>query len=328
MHRLICAINDMRNPSIVGLDPTQQLIPRQVVRTAMDRAGHGSVPESAACATDLSEAFLAFNHAVIDAVADIVPAVKPQIAMYEALGPEGLFAYAATCAYARSRGLYVLGDIKRGDIGSTASAYARHLGGGETDGGKDDASASACDFWHEDAVTVNPYLGFDGVRPFVEAARRHDKDVFILVRTSNPSSSQIQELALARGEALYEHVGDLVEQWGVDDVDDSGYSRVAAVVGATHPDQGAALRRRMPHTFFLVPGYGAQGGTARDAAAMFDDHGSGAIVNSSRGIIGAWRRSPDYRSGLSSPEALSLVSREARAAAIAMRDDLRNALYQ
>ena len=248
-----------------------------------------------------------------------MPAVKPQIAMYEALGPAGVDAYTMTCEYAQSHGLYVIGDIKRGDIGSTAAAYAGHLGGVAFGAGE----SGPYDPWHEDAVTVNPYLGTDGITPFVEAATAADKDIFALVRTSNPSSSEIQELELAGGCRVYEHVADLVERWGQGTVGQHRYSRVGAVVGATHPEEGRALRARMPHTFFLVPGYGAQGGTARDVAGMFDDAGSGAIVNSSRGIIGAWRKTGAYSETMSAESALDLVADAARNAAIAMRDDLR-----
>ena len=239
--------------------------------------------------------------------------------MYEALGPAGVDAYTMTCEYAQSHGLYVIGDIKRGDIGSTAAAYAGHLSGVAFGAGE----SGPYDPWHEDAVTVNPYLGTDGITPFVEAATAADKDIFALVRTSNPSSSEIQELELAGGCRVYEHVADLVERWGQSTVGQHRYSRVGAVVGATHPEEGRALRARMPHTFFLVPGYGAQGGTARDVAGMFDDAGSGAIVNSSRGIIGAWRKTGAYSETMSAESALGLVADAARNAAIAMRDDLR-----
>lgn len=315
MDRLIDAIAATQNPSVVGLDPTEALVPPQVVAEFADEIEQEVDDPQERPAARLAVAYFEFNRAIIDAVADVVPAVKPQIAMYEALGPAGVDAYTMTCEYAASQGLYVIGDIKRGDIGSTAAAYAGHLSGV---GGE-----PPFDPWHEDAVTVNPYLGTDGITPFVEAAGAADKDIFALVRTSNPSSSEIQELELADGGRVYEHVADLVEGWGAATVGDRGYSRVGAVVGATHPQEGAALRRRMPHTFFLVPGYGAQGGTARDVAGMFDADGSGAIVNSSRGIIGAWKRTGRYSESMSGDEALALVADAARDAAIAMRDDLR-----
>lgn len=321
MDRLIEAIENAQNPSVVGLDPTEALVPPQVVASFADEVRDSVEDENELPAAQLAVAYFEFNRAIIDAVADIVPAVKPQIAMYEALGPAGIDVYTMTCEYAQQQGLYVLGDIKRGDIGSTAAAYAGHLSGvgaGET----------AYDPWHEDAVTVNPYLGTDGITPFVDAAAAHDKDVFVLVRTSNPSSKELQELDLAGGGKLYEHVADLVEGWGDPTRGERGYSRVGAVVGATHPEEGAALRERMPHTFFLVPGYGAQGGTAAGVAGMFDKDGSGAIVNSSRGIIGAWKKSGKYSESMTADEALGLVADSARQAALDMRDNLRVAVYR
>ena len=278
MDRLIEAIDNTQNPSVVGLDPTEALVPPQVVASFADEVRDSVESPEEVESAQLAVAYFEYNRTIIDAIADIVPAVKPQIAMYEALGPAGVDIYTMTCEYAAQQGLYVLGDIKRGDIGSTAAAYAHHLNG-------------VGDFapWHEDAVTVSPYLGTDGITPFVEAAAEADKDIFVLVRTSNPSSSELQMLDLADGTKVYEHVADLVEGWGAETIGSHGYSRVGAVGGATHPEEGKALRARMPHTFYLVPGYGAQGGTAADVAGMFDKQGSGAIVNSSRGIIGAWK---------------------------------------
>ena len=204
MDRLIEAIEAKQNPSVVGLDPTEALVPAQIVAGFAEEISEQVEDPAEAPSMQLSVAFFEFNRAIIDAVADIVPAVKPQIAMYETLGPAGIDAYTMTCEYAKQQGLYVLGDVKRGDIGSTAAAYAHHLSGI----GLDD---TAYDPWHEDAVTVNPYLGTDGITPFVDAATANDKDIFVLVRTSNPSSSELQELELASGERVYEHVADLVE---------------------------------------------------------------------------------------------------------------------
>ena len=235
MDRLIEAIEEAQNPSVVGLDPTPALVPPQVVDSFTDEVRESIEDESELPAARLAVAYFEFNRAIIDAVADIVPAVKPQIAMYEAIGPAGVDTYTMTCEYAQQQGLYVLGDIKRGDIGSTAAAYAGHLSG-VTDGD------GLYDPWHEDAVTVNPYLGTDGITPFVEAATAHDKDIFVLVRTSNPSSSELQELELAGGEKLYERTADLVEGWGADTIGRHGYSHVGAVVGATHPQEGKARR--------------------------------------------------------------------------------------
>ncbi|OTA30142.1 orotidine-5'-phosphate decarboxylase [Alloscardovia macacae] len=306
MRKLREAIRATGNPSVVGLDPTDALLPAVLLRDA------GSLEDKA-------EAYYAFNCAIIDAVADIVPAVKPQIAMYEALGPAGVAVYARTNAYAQAQGLYVLGDIKRGDIGSTAAAYAAHL---------------RLDAWHEDAVTVNPYLGSDGITPFVDAAEEYDKDIFVLAKTSNPSSRELQDLPVSdKGMTLAEHVGGLIEQWGGASSSSSsssstGYSRVGAVVGATHPEAGAQLRALMPHTFFLVPGYGAQGGTAAGLAGFFDSAGSGALINSSRGIIGAWRARPEAFDGLSTSAALEMVGTAAREAAVAMREDITTALRE
>ena len=315
MDRLIEAIDTTQNPSVVGLDPTEALVPAQVVASFADEVRESVENEDELPAAQLAVAYFEFNRTIIDAVAGIVPAVKPQIAMYEALGPAGVDVYAMTCEYARERGLYVLADVKRGDIGSTAAAYAHMLTGvGEHDP------------WNIDAVTVNPYLGTDGITPFVDVAAQTDKDLFVLVRTSNPSSSELQMLDLANGKKVYEHVADLVEGWGAETIGKYGYSRVGAVVGATHPEEGKALRKRMPHTFFLVPGYGAQGGTAADVRGMFDADGSGAIVNSSRGIIGAWRKSGKYSETMSASEALELVGETAQAAAIDMRDNLRAVL--
>lgn len=315
MDRLIDAIEATQNPSVVGLDPTEALVPPQVVAGLADEVRDSVEDPAEAPALQLASAFYEFNRTIIDAVAGIVPAVKPQIAMYEALGPAGVDVYTMTCDYAASRGLYVLADAKRGDIGSTAAAYAHMLTG-----------VDGFDPWKVDAVTVNPYLGTDGITPFVDAAKESDKDLFVLVRTSNPSSSELQMLGLADGSKVYEHVADLVEGWGADSVGAHGYSRVGAVVGATHPEEGKALRKRMPHTFFLVPGYGAQGGTAADVRGMFDADGSGAIVNSSRGIIGAWKKDGRYSPSMSADDALALVDETARAAAIRMRDDLRAVL--
>lgn len=317
MDHLIEAIEQTQNPSVIGLDPTQALVPPQVIDGFADEVRTSVEDADEAPAAQLAVAYFEFNRAIIDAIADIVPAVKPQIAMYEALGPAGIDAYTMTCEYAAEQGLYVLGDIKRGDIGSTAAAYAHHLSG-----------VDGYDPWHEDAVTVNPYLGTDGITPFVEAADDADKDIFVLVRTSNPSSSELQMLDLADGTTVYEHVADLVEQWGANTVGSHGYSRVGAVVGATHPEEGRALRKRMPHTFFLVPGYGAQGGTAADVAGMFDQEGSGAIVNSSRGIIGAWKNTGRWTESMSADDALRLVADAACQAALDMRDNLRIAVYR
>lgn len=301
--RLIKQIREKQNPSVVGLDPTLQMMPEYLKEEFFGR--YGKTPEA------VGMLFTEFNKRIIDAVGSIVPAVKPQIAMYEKFGLPGLRAYDETCRYASEAGLMVIGDIKRGDISSTAAAYAAHLGGAEIEG-------EHVDSWREDAVTVNPYLGTDGIRPFIEECVSRDKGIFILVRTSNPGSAELQELKLADGRQLYEAVADLTVQWGADCMGSYGYSEAGAVVGATHRAQGEALRARMPHTFFLVPGYGAQGGTAEDVAGFFDQEGLGAIISSSRGITAAYQKDEKYSE--------KDFAQAAAEAAAAMRDALRRVL--
>ena len=347
MDELIEAIAAKQNPSVVGLDPKPGIVPKEVISALADEVLQ-EVDGEEALPTLLATAYFEFNRAIIDAVADFVPAVKPQIAMYEALGPAGMDTYAMTCEYAKSQGLVVIGDAKRGDIGSTAGQYAAHLSGFANLSAyfEDDATNSNAlpqslknllknyknlDVWHEDSLTVNPYMGSDGVKPFIDEAMSHNKSIFVLLRTSNPSSKELQELILQDGKPVYEHMADLIENWGASNIGKHGYSKVGAVVGATHPEEGKRLRELMPHTFFLVPGYGAQGGTAQDVAGMFDANAEGAIVNSSRGIIGAWRKSEDYaknQGNMSLDNILDIVRESASAAAKNMRDDLRHAVYR
>ena len=295
---LLERIDALRNPTVVGLDPTLEMIPAYLREEKF--AELGKTPEAVA------EMFLAFNEGIMKAVQGIVPAVKPQIAFYERYGMAGLAAYEKTCAMAQEMGFVVIGDIKRGDIGSTAAAYAAHIGGTEIEGER-------FDLWHEDYVTVNPYLGVDGIKPFVDECNKQKKGIFVLVKTSNPSSSQLQDL-IVDGKPIYLHMAALVEEWGQEAMGEKGYSRVGAVIGATHREQGAAARAAMPHTFFLVPGYGAQGGTAEDIRGFFDKDGRGCIVNSSRGIIAAWKKSDKYGE--------RDFAEAARAAAIAMQKDI------
>ena len=295
---LLERIDALRNPTVVGLDPTLEMIPAYLREEKF--AELGKTPEAVA------EMFLAFNEGIMKAVQGIVPAVKPQVAFYERYGLAGLAAYEKTCAMAQKMGFVVIGDIKRGDIGSTAAAYAAHIGGTEIEGER-------FDLWHEDYVTVNPYLGVDGIKPFVDECNKHNKGIFVLVKTSNPSSSQLQDL-LVDGKPIYLHMAALVEEWGQEAMGEKGYSRVGAVIGATHREQGAAARAAMPHTFFLVPGYGAQGGTAEDIRGFFDKDGRGCIVNSSRGIIAAWKKSDKYGE--------RDFAEAARAAALAMQKDI------
>ncbi|WP_421783407.1 orotidine-5'-phosphate decarboxylase [Gardnerella sp. KA00771] len=347
MDELIEAIAAKQNPSVVGLDPKPGIVPAEIISSLADEVLQ-EVEGEDALPTLLATAYFEFNRAIIDAVADFVPAVKPQIAMYEALGSAGMDTYAMTCEYAKSQGLVVIGDAKRGDIGSTAGQYAAHLSGFanlssyfEDENATGNAlpqslknllkSSKNLDVWHEDSLTVNPYMGSDGVKPFIDEAVAHDKSIFVLLRTSNPSSKELQELILQDGKPVYEHMADLIENWGASGIGKHGYSRIGAVVGATHPEEGKHLREIMPHTFFLVPGYGAQGGTAQDVAGMFDANSEGAIVNSSRGIIGAWKKSEDYAKNqghMSLDDILDIVRDSAVVAAKNMRDDLRNAVYR
>ncbi|MDO4553411.1 MAG: orotidine-5'-phosphate decarboxylase [Bacillota bacterium] len=307
--RLLERIDALDNPTVVGLDPTWEMLPRGLREEQL--AAWGKTPEAAA------RGFLAYNKIIIDSVADLVPAVKPQIAMYEKYGLEGLRAYVETVAYAKEKGLLVIGDIKRGDVASTAAAYAAHIGGVEIEG-------AFFDPWQEDAVTLNPYLGRDGIEPFLRPCREKDKGLFILVRTSNPGSGELQDLLLAdreeeasgEPEPVYCRVGRLVSSWGLEAMGSRGYSRIGAVVGATHREQGERLRAMMPHTFFLVPGYGAQGASGRDLKGFFDREGRGCIVNSSRGITAAYQKDPRF--GQDGGAA-------AREAVLAMRADLKEA---
>ena len=292
IEKLITKIKKTEAPIVVGLDPMLDYIPRFLLQEAF--AQHGETLEGAA------EAVWKFNKGIIDAVWDLIPAVKPQIAMYEQFGIPGLEAYKRTVDYCHEKDLIVIGDIKRGDIGSTSAAYAAgHLGRVQV------GSQSYAPF-DEDFATVNPYLGTDGVKPFVDVCREYRKGLFILVKTSNPSSGEFQD-RLIDGKPLYEWVGEKVSQWGQEHMG-RDYSYIGAVIGATYPEMGKALRKLMPRTFFLVPGYGAQGASASDLADFFGDDGLGAIVNSSRGIIAAYKKEPYVSFG---EEGFSQASRKA-----------------
>jgi orotidine-5'-phosphate decarboxylase len=276
--RLCAAIERTGSPVVVGLDPCLDSLPEPLL--AACRREYGPTPRAAA------EALWQFNREIIDAVHDLIPAVKPQLAFYERYGVAGLQAFARTVHHARQAGLLVIADAKRNDIGSTAAAYADAFLGtprGFTQPLLSDFAA--------DALTVNAYLGSDGIRPFVECACRHGKGLFVLVKTSNASSGELQDLPVD-GRPLYEHLGVLVEAWGENHRGVCGYSAVGAVVGATYPAQGKRLRALMPHTLFLVPGYGAQGATAADVVGCFDARGQGALVNAARSIIFAYRTAP------------------------------------
>lgn len=276
--RLCYAIECKKSPVVVGLDPQLDQIPAFLRRAC--QAVYGATPRAA------SEALWQFNRTLIDAVYDLVPAVKPQLAFYERFGVEGLRSYARTVRYARDAGLLVIADGKRNDIGSTAAGYADAFLGQTSWFEQNSPTEFAAD-----ALTVNGYLGEDGIAPFVERAERYGTGLFVLVKTSNASSGDLQDLDVA-GRPLYEHMGVLVERWGENLRGTCGYSSVGAVVGATYPEQGRRLRALMPHTLFLVPGYGAQGATAADVAGCFDARGGGALVNASRSICYAYQREP------------------------------------
>lgn len=292
INKLIEKIKKTGAPVVVGLDPMLDYVPEHIKRAAYGQ--YGENPAGAA------EAVWQFNRAIVDAVCDLIPAVKPQIAMYEQFGVEGVAVFKRTVDYCHEKGLIVVGDVKRGDIGSTSAAYAdAHLGSVQIG----EKSYAAFD---EDFATVNPYLGTDGVKPFVEVCRAHKKGIFVLVKTSNPSSGEFQD-RLIDGRPLYEHVGEKVAEWGSDCMGDA-YSYVGAVVGATYPQQGKILRSLMPKCLILVPGYGAQGGRGADLVHFFNEDGLGAIVNSSRGIIAAYKQE-QYREKGITPENFADASR-------------------
>jgi orotidine-5'-phosphate decarboxylase len=276
--RLCAAVERTGSPVVVGLDPRLDSLPEALLSAC--RREHGATSRAAA------EALWRFNREIIDAVYDLVPAVKPQLAFYECYGVEGMRAFARTVQHARAAGLLVIADAKRNDIGPTAEAYADAFLGVAP--GVDQAIPG--DFV-ADALTVNAYLGSDGLQPFVDRARQHGKGLFVVLKTSNTSSGELQDL-LVDGHPLYEHLGTLVETWGEDSRGVCGYSAVGAVVGATYSEQARRLRALMPHTLFLVPGYGAQGASAADVVGCFDAHGRGAVVNAARSILFAYRTAP------------------------------------
>ena len=304
INKLIAKIQKTKAPIVVGLDPMLSYIPEHIQKKAFEE--YGETLEGAA------EAIWQFNKEIVDKTYDLIPAVKPQIAMYEQFGIEGLKAYKKTIDYCKSKDLVVIGDIKRGDIGSTSAAYAvGHLG-------KIQVGSKCYVPFDEDFATVNPYLGSDGVKPFIEVCQEEGKGIFVLVKTSNPSSGEFQD-QLVDGRPLYELVGEKVAQWGEEHMGDT-YSYVGAVVGATYPEMGAVLRKLMPKTFILVPGYGAKGGQGKDLVNFFNEDGLGAIVNSSRGIIAAYKQEKYASFG---PENFGDAS---RAAVEDMAADIRQAL--
>lgn len=304
--RLMKAIAEKKAPICVGLDPNYDKIPQFLKdEAALDKE---KTPMAQA-----AMAILEFNKGIIDAVHDLVPAVKPQIAYYEIFGHDGIWCYEETLKYAKSKGLMTIADAKRNDIGSTAEAYAQAFLGEVSFGeGENEVIVPGFD---ADSLTVNPYLGWDGIKPFVEECTDYDKGIFVLVKTSNPSSGDLQDLQMQDGNSIYEIMGGLVDSWGADKIGECGYSFVGAVVGATFPEQARKLRRLMPNTIFLVPGYGAQGGSAADVKVCFDENGMGAIVNNSRGIIFAYEKMPECGGETGYKEA-------ARKATMVMKEDL------
>lgn len=294
--KLIEKIIATQNPTCVGLDTDFNYLPEEMKK---DVSTFG----------EATEKITEFNMNIIDKVCDIVPAVKVQVAYYEMYGYEGLKAFNYTVNYAKGRGMVVIADCKRNDIGSTASCYSKAYLGNTVLGGKNLRAFPA------DMLTVNGYLGTDGIKPFIENIKTDNKSIFVLVKTSNPSSGELQNLKLESGEYVYERMGSLVEEWGKDSTGKYGYSDVGAVVGATHPAEAKNLRNRLKNTFFLIPGYGAQGGNAEMLKVCFDERGLGGIVNNSRGIICAYKK-PEY-SGMGYADA-------ARAVCLDMQQDLAN----
>jgi orotidine-5'-phosphate decarboxylase len=307
VERLIDRIRELNNPTVAGLDPKLDYIPLYIRNEAA--SGAATVQKAAA------DAILRFNKELIDALHDIVPAVKPQLAYYEMHGLEGLRAFDETVKYAKSKGMLVIADGKRNDIGSTAEAYSAAFLG-RTDFGR-----GAETVFDADALTVNPYLGIDGIKPFIEDCSKYGKGIFILVKTSNKSSGQLQDLVMQDGRHIYEVVAGLVDEWGQAVTGKYGYNSVGAVVGATYPEQAKALRKIMKNAYILVPGYGAQGGTAKDAAACFNEDGLGAIVNASRSMMCAHKS--ERWSGTYTEKDFAAA---ARAEAIRMRDELNAAI--
>ena len=301
--RLIDKIKQTNNPTVMGLDPRFDMLPK-CVTDKYDKTLEG-----------VSKAILEYNKALIDETCDIIPAVKPQIAFYEMFGIPGLEAFKETCKYAKEKGMIVIADIKRGDIGSTAQGYSNAFLG-KTKIGDHEESIFDVDF-----VTVNPYMGTDCVKPFIEDCKKYDKGIFILVKTSNPSSGELQDLKLENGKEVYMQVADLVEKWGEDLVGEYGYSSVSAVVGATYPEQLEQIRSKAPHTYFLIPGYGAQGGKAEDIALGFDKNGLGGIVNASRSLMCAYK-SEIWKNQFTEEE----YAKATRAEALRMKEELQTAI--
>ena len=304
INKLIQKIENRKAPVVVGLDPMISFIPEHIIKKAYSEKGENL--------EGVAEAIWQYNKGIVDATYDLIPAVKPQIAMYEQFGIEGLMAYKKTVDYCKEKDLVIIGDAKRGDIGSTSAAYATgHLG-------KVTVGEKTYRGFDVDFLTINPYMGSDSVVPFIDVCKEEDKGLFVLVKTSNPSSGEFQD-QLIDNRPLYELVGQKVAEWGELHMGDT-YSNIGAVVGATYPEMGKILRELMPKTYILVPGYGAQGGKGKDLVHFFNKDGLGAIVNSSRGIIAAYKQEGYEKFG---PEAYADASRQA---VINMVDDLNHAM--
>lgn len=301
--KLIEKIKETGNPTVMGLDPRYEMLPKCVTeKYPLTLEG-------------VSSAIIEYNKALIDATCDIIPAIKPQIAFYEMFGVPGMQAFKETCSYAKQNGMIVIADIKRGDIGSTAQGYSNAYLGNTKIG---DVEESIYDI---DFVTVNPYMGTDCVKPFIDDCKKYNKGLFILVKTSNPSSGELQDLKLEDGQEVYKRVANLVENWGADLRGENGYSSIAAVVGATYPKQLQELRNIAPHTFFLIPGYGAQGGKPEDIALCFDENKLGGIVNASRSLMCAYK-SDRWKDEFKEED----YAKATRSEAFRMRDELNSAL--
>lgn len=301
--RLIKKIKQTNNPTVLGLDPRYEMLPKVVTQKySKDLEG-------------VAKAILEYNKEIIDEVHTIIPAVKPQIAFYEMFGIYGIKVFKETCNYAKEKGMIVIADAKRGDIGSTAEGYSNAFLG-KTPIGEDLEKVFDVDF-----LTVNPYMGTDCVKPFIEDCKKYNKGLFILVKTSNPSSGELQDLKLENGQEVYKRVAELVKNWGKELIGEYGYSSIAAVVGATYPKQLQELRSLVPNTFFLIPGYGAQGGKAEDIALAFDKNSIGGIVNASRSLMCAYK-SEKWKNKFEEKD----YAKATRAEAIRMRDELNNAI--
>lgn len=301
--QLIEKIHKTGNPTVMGLDPRFEILPKCVVnKYPINLDG-------------VAKAIIEYNKSLIDATYDIIPAVKPQIAFYEMLGTAGMQAFKETCEYAKNKGMMVIADIKRGDIGSTAQGYSNAYLGKTKLGDKVET------IYNIDFVTVNPYMGTDCIKPFIEDCKKYNKGLFILIKTSNPSSGELQDLKLQNGKEVYKHVAELVKEWGKDLIGENGYSSISAVVGATYPEQLKQIREIMPQTYFLIPGYGAQGGTASDIIYGFDKNGLGGIVNASRSLMCAYK-SDKWKDKFDEKD----YAKATRAEAIRMKDELNKAL--